>query len=454
MPLELFICPAQDKIVRGTDIISSPDAQNPEKLSGKCPLCGAAIEKPVIHRDKTTKNAEEPHVTHLLVMPELDVHELLKKFDGRGLAGTDSAMGSTEKPSGTFWTGFVESIRAELPDAEKQKAENLAVMAWYGEMSEEQRQVVLDRFRDTGEIKAEETARKNPQPSSLPSGLASNVMPKVNFINAFWRLEDYEEIGINVGLPNFKVSVEHPSYSSKSPEFHEAAGYINNMMFFKIELKELSREDATKFKKPPFVLTLYDFGMYGRIGPNKKITPSPVKNPPALYAGLLQLVTLKLPFNSTLPAAKQPAKRIAFTNSPGYVDVDGNNIGFRFRNGRYAEWSVGEPFEITLKQEDMPDFTERWYRGITQALKIEKTVAAPPESEIEGVQLKIEEKEARYEKYLEDLIENDPEAYREKNVDFYDIAALVGEQELSEYDALMRKRDELQSAPVLREVKG
>ena len=435
MLLELFICPAQDKIVRGTDIIYSPDAQNPEKLSGKCPLCGAAIEKPVIHRDKTTKNAEEPHATHLLVMPKLDVHELLKKFDGRGLAGTDSAMGSIEKPSGLFWTGFVDSIRAELPDAEKQKAENLAVMAWYGEMSEEQRQVVLDRFRDTGEIKAEDMPRTNPtkpSPSSHPIAF-SNL---TEFIDAFWSLIDYEA----TDDPHFKVTVEHPSYSSESPEFHEAAGYINNMMFFKIELKELSREDATKFKKPPFVLTLYDFGMYGRIGPNKKITPSPVKNPPQIYADILGLITLMI--------------KTETNRSIGYVDVDGNNIGFRFRNGRYAEWSVGEPFEITLKQEDMPDFTERWYRGITQALTIGKTVAAPPESEIEGVQLKIEEKEARYEKYLEDLIENDPEAYREKNVDFYDIAALVGEQELSEYDALMRKRDELQSAPVLREVKG
>jgi hypothetical protein len=201
------------------------------------------------------------------------------------------------------------------------------------------------------------------------------------------------------------------------------------------------------------VLTLYDFGMYGRIGPGRNIMPSPVRDPPAIYAEMLSLVTLKMPFNSTLPAAKQPAKRIAFTNSPGYVTVEGNNIGFRHRNGKFHEWPIGEPFEIIIGQEDMPDFTERWYRGITQALKIEKTVAAPPESEIEGVQLKIEEKEARYEKYLEDLIENDPEAYREKNVDFYDIAALVGEQELSEYDALMRKRDELQSAPILKEVK-
>jgi len=65
MTIELFICPAEDKIVRGTDIIYSPDAENPEKLTGRCPLCSAAIEKPVIHRDKTTKNAEGPRPTHI-----------------------------------------------------------------------------------------------------------------------------------------------------------------------------------------------------------------------------------------------------------------------------------------------------------------------------------------------------------------------------------------------------
>lgn len=63
--LELFICPVQDKIVRGTDVIYLPDAGNPERLTGRCSLCSAAVEKPVIYRDKTTKNAREPRPTHI-----------------------------------------------------------------------------------------------------------------------------------------------------------------------------------------------------------------------------------------------------------------------------------------------------------------------------------------------------------------------------------------------------
>jgi hypothetical protein len=265
--LELFICPVQDKIVRGTDVIYLPDAENPERLTGRCSLCNAAIKKPVIYRDKTTKNAENPRPTHVLVMPKLDAYELLKKFDGHGLPGTDSAVGTPEKPTGTFWASFVDSIRAELSDADKPRAEDLAVIAWYGEMSKEQRKVVLERFRDTGKIRA-----GKPRPTHI----------------------------------------------------------------------------------------------------NTKSAPS---------------------------AAERKAEQIK------------------------------------------PD--EKVYRLIS-----------PPRSrESEGIQRKIEEKEARYLKYLDDLAENDPEAYGKKNLDIYDVAALISKEEFAEFEALIKKRNELMARPTFVEVK-
>jgi hypothetical protein len=120
---------------------------------------------------------------------------------------------------------------------------------------------------------------------------------------------------------------------------------------------------------------------------------------------------------------------------------------------RYPTKNAEDPRPTHIKPKARSSVAERKTEQIEPDEKVYRLVFPPKSRESEEIDRKIEEKENRYEKYLDDLAENDPDAFREKNVDFYYIAALIGEQELVEFDALMRKRHELMAIPTLVEVK-
>jgi len=120
---------------------------------------------------------------------------------------------------------------------------------------------------------------------------------------------------------------------------------------------------------------------------------------------------------------------------------------------RYPKVNAEDPRPTHIKPEVTSSAAERKAEQIKPDEKVYRLVFPPRSRESEEIQRKIDEKENRYEKYLDDLAENDPDAFREKSVDFYDIAALISEQELVEYDAFMRKRHELMASPTLVEVK-
>ena len=120
---------------------------------------------------------------------------------------------------------------------------------------------------------------------------------------------------------------------------------------------------------------------------------------------------------------------------------------------RYPKVNAEDPRPTHINTKATSSAAERKAEQIKPDEKVYRLVFPPRSRESEEIQRKIDEKETRYEKYLNDLVENDPDAFREKSVDFNDIAALISEHELVEYDALMRKRHELIASPTLVEVK-
>ena len=120
---------------------------------------------------------------------------------------------------------------------------------------------------------------------------------------------------------------------------------------------------------------------------------------------------------------------------------------------RYSTKNAENPHPTHIRPKAKSSAAERKAKQIEPDEKVYRLVSPPKSRESEEIDRKIEEKEARYMKYLEDLAENDPDAFREKSVDFNDIAALISEQELVEFDALIRKRHELMASPTLVEVK-
>jgi hypothetical protein len=119
----------------------------------------------------------------------------------------------------------------------------------------------------------------------------------------------------------------------------------------------------------------------------------------------------------------------------------------------YIEKNAKVPRPTQIIAKSAPSAAERKAEQIKPDEKVYRLVSPPQSRESKEIQRKIEEKEARYEKYLDDLAENDPEAIGEKNLDIYDVAALISKEELAEFEALIKKRNELMARPTFEEVK-
>ena len=449
-----------DAIVRGIDAQESPGPDNTTIVTATCALCGGKVRKIIFPDEKVPP---EPPATPQ-PPPAVPPPELVKQVEGTPFPtiGTDSSVGTIQRPSPKFWDAYARAVSMKLPPEFLKNIDTVASLSWYSYLDDKQKQGFIDRFKEAGTLEIPDDAfditRNNPKAEgasamsgteksaaalSEVSGFArildsSEVMGlAIRFWDAREYDADYEGMHLSVRLHDWETRpFEKGAEKSRAKgEIHEVRATVGGIPIALLgsrwknedpgeggqDIPWIKRPDKYMSKPPPaFTLTLYDAGYYSH-----KDYKSFVKHPSPVLAAAIERILMSAPTNV------------------GHIWLKDDVIGYTLKGGgtSWKPWLKPEGHEIMFETTKLPKkfIAPFWKAPIVRKGKPIKEIPVE-ESDLERIQAKIDAKEAGFNKYIEKLYEDDNELAKKLDLSPVGVAKLMGDKE---YEALLKQRDEI-----------
>lgn len=446
---EAFYCPNEDAIVRGRDGQQAPGPDGTVIMTAVCSLCGGKVRKVVFPDEEPSP--ESPAAPSLLTMPEPG---LVKQVEGTVFPtlGTDSSIGTIQRPSPKFWNAYAKAVSLKLPPEFLKNIDTVASLSWYSYLDDAQKQALLDRFRDSGTLEIPDDAfgiaRANPKEGgasamsgtemsaaalSEVSGFARILAsPEIMLLaSRFWDAKeydaDYDGMHLSVRLRDWETSpFEKGSERSRAKgEIHEVRATVGGLPIAVLTAQwstadGLVDRSSKYMSKPPdaFELVLHEFGYYSH-----QSFKSYIKYTGPDLAAAIERILMDAPANV------------------GHIWLRGGVIGYTLEGGGAEDWPDAGPHTTMIDAAKLPKsfLAPFWKAPIVKKGKKLKEIPIE-ESDLERIQAKIDAKEAQFNRYIEKLYADDIELAKKLDLSPVGVAKLMGDKD---YEQLLKERDDL-----------
>jgi len=455
--------------VRGIGAQQSPGPDKTVMVTATCSLCGGKVYK-TLYPDEGAPPA--PPAMPQPTLAPAPQPELAKQVEGGPFPtpGTDTYVGTPQRPTSVFWDAYAKELSKKLPPEMVRNISTVASLSWYNYLTDEQKQGFLDRFKESGTLEIPDDAfnipRTNPKEGrasamsgteksaaalSEASGFARIVdSPEImGLAIRFWDAKeydaDYDGMHLSVRLHDW-VSSPFEKGAEKSRvkgEIHEVRATVGGVPVALLESLWPDEHGVTRIEvlrtrpdrymtKPPvmFKLTLYDAGYYSH-----SEYKSFVKHPSPVLAAAIERILMTGPAELGHISLKDDVISYSLIKSSN-----------RLSPWASPEWNKPEGHAITFQSVNLRKsfISPFWKAPLVRKGKPIKEIPVE-ESDLERIQAKIDAKETDFNRYIEKLYQDDNDLAMKLDLSPVGVAKLMGD---TEYEALLKQRDELMWAEV------